>query len=122
MDALRALDAIRTVVAPVLQTCEVRTVAADEQWMSPSYGRETMALHFTWVEDATAVLPVVRRVEEALAGLEARPHWGKVFTMAAEELRARYPRVGDFRELVRSLDPGGKFTNAFVRDFLHPLS
>ncbi|CCK26552.1 putative xylitol oxidase [Streptomyces davaonensis JCM 4913] len=122
MDALRALDAIRTVVAPVLQTCEVRTVAADEQWMSPSYGRETVALHFTWVEDAAAVLPVVRRVEEALEGMDARPHWGKVFTMPGEVLRARYPRLGDFRELVGALDPAGKFTNTFVRDFLHPLS
>ncbi len=27
LDALRALDAIRATVAPVLQTCEVRTVA-----------------------------------------------------------------------------------------------
>ncbi|MBC2906634.1 D-arabinono-1,4-lactone oxidase [Streptomyces cupreus] len=122
MDALRALDAIRTTVAPVLQTCEVRTVAADEQWLSPSYGRETVALHFTWVEDTAAVLPVVRRVEEALEGLEARPHWGKVFTMPAEVLRERYPRIGDFRELAQSLDPGGKFANAYVRDFINPLS
>ncbi|MDT9698941.1 D-arabinono-1,4-lactone oxidase [Streptomyces sp. P17] len=118
MDALRALDAIRTTLAPVLQTCEVRTVAADEQWLSPSYGRETVALHFTWVEDTAAVLPVVRRLEEALEGLEARPHWGKVFTMPAEVLCARYPRIADFRELARSLDPGGKFANAFVRDVL----
>ncbi|SBT88903.1 xylitol oxidase [Streptomyces sp. DI166] len=122
MDALRALDAIRTTVAPVLQTCEVRTVAADEQWLSPSYGRETVALHFTWVADTAAVLPVVRRVEEALEGLDARPHWGKVFTMPGEVLRSRYPRLDDFRELTRSLDPEGTFANAFVRDFLHPLS
>ncbi|GLW47726.1 putative xylitol oxidase [Streptomyces sp. NBRC 14336] len=122
MDALRALDAIRTTVAPVLQTCEVRTVAADEQWLSPSYGRETVALHFTWIADTGAVLPVVRRVEEALEGLDARPHWGKVFTMLGEVLRSRYPRLADFRELARSLDPEGTFANVFVRDFLHPLS
>ncbi|MGW7298779.1 D-arabinono-1,4-lactone oxidase [Streptomyces sp. NPDC054829] len=122
MDALRALDAIRTTVAPVLQTCEVRTVAADEQWLSPSYGRETVALHFTWIADTGAVLPVVRRVEEALEGLDARPHWGKVFTMPGEVLRSRYPRLADFRELARSLDPEGTFANVFVRDFLHPLS
>ncbi|MGW0600887.1 FAD-binding protein [Streptomyces sp. NPDC002776] len=122
MDALRALDAIRTTVAPVLQICEVRTVAADEQWLSPSYGRETVALHFTWIADPAAVLPVVRRLEEALDGLDARPHWGKVFTTPAGTLRERYPRLGDFRELARSLDPGGTFTNAFLSDFLQPLS
>ncbi|MFF4832858.1 FAD-binding protein [Streptomyces sp. NPDC001315] len=118
LDALHALDAIRAVVAPVLQTCEVRTVAADEQWLSPAYGRDTVALHFTWVEDTDVVLPVVRRVEEALDAFEPRPHWGKVFAVPADVLRGRYPRLGDFRALVRELDPAGKFTNVFVRDVL----
>ncbi|MET7476920.1 D-arabinono-1,4-lactone oxidase [Streptomyces sp. NPDC005648] len=118
VDALRALDAIRAAIAPVLQICEVRTVSADAQWLSPAYGRETVALHFTWIEETEAVLPVVRRVEEALDGFEARPHWGKVFTVPAAVLRERYPRLEDFRALARELDPAGKFTNAFVRDVL----
>jgi xylitol oxidase len=118
LDALQALDAIRTTVAPVLQICEVRTVTADEQWLSPSYGRDTVALHFTWVDDTAAVLPVVRRVEGALDAFEARPHWGKVFTVPAAALRERYPRLGDFRALARELDPVGKFTNAFVQNVL----
>ncbi|WP_431994490.1 FAD-binding protein [Streptomyces griseoflavus] len=115
---LRALDAIRETVAPVLQTCEVRTVAADDQWLGPSYGRDTVAVHFTWVEDTRTVLPVVTRVEEALAPFGARPHWGKVFTTPAARLHALYPRLRDFRALVRELDPAGTFTNAFVRDVL----
>jgi xylitol oxidase len=115
---LHALDGIRETVAPVLQTCEVRTVAADDQWLSPSYGRDTVAVHFTWVEDTQAVLPVVRRVEEALAPFDPRPHWGKVFTAPAAELRARYPRMHDFHTAARDLDPRGKFTNTFVREVL----
>ncbi|MFG2945831.1 D-arabinono-1,4-lactone oxidase [Streptomyces adustus] len=118
LEALYAIDAVRAAVAPVLQICEVRTVAADEQWLSPSYGRDTAALHFTWIEDTDAVLPVVRRVEEALDAFDPRPHWGKVFTVPSERLRGRYPRLDDFRALVRELDPTGKFTNAFVRDLL----
>jgi xylitol oxidase len=118
LDALRALDAIREEVAPVLQTCEVRTVAADAQWLSPAYGRDTVAAHFTWVADTPAVLPVVRRVEEALDAFDARPHWGKVFTTAPAVLAARYPRLGDFAALVRELDPAGTFTNAFVGQVL----
>ncbi|MEV5934214.1 D-arabinono-1,4-lactone oxidase [Streptomyces sp. NPDC052079] len=113
---LRALDGIRETIAPVLQTCEVRTVAADDQWLSPSYDRDTVAVHFTWIEDTRTVLPVVARVEEALAPFDPRPHWGKVFTMPAAVLHARYPRLHDFRALVRDMDPDGKFTNAFVRD------
>ncbi|MET7680695.1 D-arabinono-1,4-lactone oxidase [Streptomyces sp. NPDC005423] len=118
VEALHAIDAVRDTVAAVLQTCEVRTVAADAQWLSPAYGRDTVALHFTWVEDTAAVLPVVRRVEEALDPLGARPHWGKVFTTPAPVLRERYPRLGDFAALARSLDPEGVFTNVFVRDVL----
>ncbi|MFG2551424.1 FAD-binding protein [Streptomyces sp. NPDC048581] len=118
VDALRAVDGIRATVAPVLQTCEVRRVAADEQWLSPSYGRDTVALHFTWIEDTAAVLPVVRRLEEALDAFAPRPHWGKVFAVPAEVLRGRYPRLADFRALARELDPAGKFANAFVRDVL----
>lgn len=118
VDALYAIDGIRETVAGVLQTCEVRTVAADAQWLSPSYGRDTVALHFTWIEDTAAVLPVVRRLEEALDGFEPRPHWGKVFTTPGEVLRGRYPRLDDFRSLARGLDPHAKFANAFVRDVL----
>jgi len=118
VDVLHALDGIRATVAPVLQTCEIRTVAADPQWLSPAYGRDTVAVHFTWVEDTQAVLPVVRRLEEALDPFDARPHWGKVFTTPAPVLRGRYPRLADFRVLARALDPDGKFANPFVRTVL----
>ncbi|MET9730756.1 FAD-binding protein [Streptomyces sp. NPDC006458] len=117
-EALGALDRVRDTVAPVLQTCEVRTVAADGQWLSPAYGRDSVAVHFTWVADAGAVLPVVRAVEAALEPFAARPHWGKVFEMPAAHVRALYPRTEDFAALARELDPAGKFGNAFVRDVL----
>ncbi|MFJ6389936.1 D-arabinono-1,4-lactone oxidase [Streptomyces sp. NPDC091972] len=118
VEALHAVDGIREGVAGVLQTCEVRTVAADGQWLSPSYGRDTVALHFTWIENTAAVLPVVRRLEAALDAFDARPHWGKVFTTPAGILRERYPRLGDFRKLARELDPEAKFANAYVRAVL----
>jgi xylitol oxidase len=118
LDALRALDAIRESIAPVLQICEVRTVAADQQWLSPSYGRDTVAFHFTWVEDTAAVLPVVRRLEEALAPFDPRPHWGKVFTAPPAVLRERCPRIDAFTALAGELDPAGTFRNAFVHEVL----
>ncbi|MGW0820237.1 FAD-binding protein [Streptomyces sp. NPDC002845] len=118
VDALHALDAIRSVVAPVLQICEVRTVAADAQWLSPAYGRDSVALHFTWVDDRDAVLPVVRRVEDALEPFAARPHWGKVFAVPTALVRGLYPRLGAFRGLADELDPAGKFRNEFVREAL----
>ncbi|QIJ65413.1 D-arabinono-1,4-lactone oxidase [Streptomyces sp. JB150] len=118
IDALSALDAVRGAVAPVLQTCEIRAVAADEQWLSPAHGRDSVAVHFTWVADTAAVLPVVRRVEAALDAFGARPHWGKVFTVPPAVLRERYPQLGEFAALAAELDPSGTFANVFVRDVL----
>ncbi|MEU9440213.1 FAD-binding protein [Streptomyces sp. NPDC048304] len=118
LDALYAIDGIRSTVAGVLQTCEVRTVAADAQWLSPAHDRDSVALHFTWVRDEAAVLPVVRRLEEALEPFDPRPHWGKVFQTPSAVLRGRYARFDDFASLVRQVDPSGTFANAFVRDLL----
>ncbi|WEO94515.1 FAD-binding protein [Streptomyces sp. FXJ1.172] len=118
VDALYAIDGIRSAVAGVLQTCEVRTIAADTQWLSPAHGRDSVALHFTWVRDEAAVLPVVRRLEEVLTPFDPRPHWGKVFEIPSAVLRGRYARFAGFRDLVRSLDPSGTFTNAFLRGLL----
>ncbi|BDH06934.1 FAD-binding protein [Streptomyces seoulensis] len=116
--ALHALDAIRATLAGVVLTCEVRTVAADAQWLSPAHGRDSVALHFTWIEDTAAVLPAVRAVEAALGVLDARPHWGKVFEMPSAVVRERFPRLADFRALAAELDPAGKFANEFVREVL----
>lgn len=116
--ALAALDAVRERIAPVLQVCEVRTVAADRQWLSPAYGRDTVAFHFTWVADTERVLPVVSLVEDRLRDFAPRPHWGKVFTAAPDQVAERYPHAADFAALVRRLDPRGVFSNAFVRALL----
>ena len=116
--ALRAVDAIREQVAPVLQISEIRTIAADELWMSSAYGRDSVGIHFTWVKDLPAVLPVVGLLEERLSPYEARPHWGKLFTTAPETLRALYPRLPDFAALAHHYDPHGTFTNAYLERHL----
>ncbi|NUS12638.1 MAG: FAD-binding protein [Streptomyces sp.] len=112
--ALAALDGLRDTIAPVLQICEVRTVAADRLWLSPAFGRDTVGLHFTWIEDTARVLPVLAAVEAALAPYEPRPHWGKLFTTDPARVRALYPRMDDFTRLVAATDPAGTFSNAFL--------
>ncbi|MFI6292816.1 FAD-binding protein [Nonomuraea sp. NPDC050790] len=112
--ALRALERVRERIVPVLQICEVRTVAADRLWMSPFYGEDSVSIHFTWIADTRAVLPVAGLVERALAPFRPRPHWAKIFTAAPELLRSRYPRSAAFAALVRAYDPGGKFGNSFL--------
>jgi xylitol oxidase len=101
----------------VLQISEIRTVAADDLWLSPCYGRDGLAIHFTWIADTDAVLPVLELLDEALAPFDARPHWGKLFVTAPEALAARYPRHGDFAALARTYDPAGKFRNDLIERY-----
>ena len=117
-EAFDALRALGNQFAPVIQVSEVRTIAADDLWLSPSQGRDTVALHFTWIQDEAAVRPVVTALEEAIAPLDARPHWGKVFAADATTLRQRYPKVPDFIALAAKYDPAGKFRNPYLDTYL----
>ncbi|OIV38298.1 FAD-binding protein [Mangrovactinospora gilvigrisea] len=116
-EAVRGMAALRALgdrIAAVAQVSEIRTVAADDLWLSGAYGRDTVAFHFTWVRDEAAILPVVGAIDEALAPLGARPHWGKVSTLAGRQVREAYPRFADFAALREELDPSGTFRNAYL--------
>ncbi|MEV0459496.1 FAD-binding protein [Catellatospora methionotrophica] len=112
--AFAALDEIADRIALVVQVSEVRSIAADELWLSPAYGRDSIAFHFTWIADEAAVAPVVGAVEDRLIPLGARPHWGKVFGIDPALIRAQYPRLPDFTALTTRLDPEAKFRNPFL--------
>lgn len=114
VEALRALRALSGRIAPLVQVCEIRTVAADKLWLSSSYGRDTVGFHFTWKPQQDAVEALLPELEACLAPFHARPHWGKLFTLEYRELAQLYPRLGDFRQLARTLDPQGKFVNPFL--------
>ncbi len=115
--ALEAVARLRTQIARLVQVCEIRTVAADRLWLSPSYGRDSLAVHFTWVDDAASVAPAVAELEAQLAPLAPRPHWGKVFSLPPPLVRAGYERAADFVELRRRYDPAGVFGNDFVDSY-----
>ncbi|GAA1525774.1 D-arabinono-1,4-lactone oxidase [Kribbella lupini] len=116
--AIERLQALGKEMAPLIQVSEVRTIAADTLWLSPSQGRDSVAFHFTWIQDETAVRPVVEAIEDALLPLGARPHWGKVFTADAATLATCYPKVRDFVELASRYDAGGKFRNDYLNTYL----
>ncbi|MEV0879590.1 FAD-binding protein [Micromonospora echinofusca] len=116
--ALAALDPVAHLIAPVLQVCELRTVAGDGLWLSPNHGRDSLAVHFTWTADAAAVLPVVAAVEERLAPFAPRPHWGKVFGLTPAAVAAAWPRYADFLDLACRLDPAGTFRTDLLDRYL----
>jgi xylitol oxidase len=113
-EAVRALRELGPLVAPQLYISEIRSIAGDELWMSPAYRQDSVGLHFTWKNNWPAVRELLPLLEERLAPLGARPHWGKLFAMAPGELRARYERLDDFRALLARLDPEGKLRNPFI--------
>lgn len=113
-DAIRSIQAIADTIAPVLQIAEVRTVAADDLWLSPAYQQDSVALHFTWIQDMAAVSAAVDAVEHQLAPFAARPHWGKVFNVQPDTLAELNPRQQDFTALCKEFDPDATFDNPFL--------
>jgi xylitol oxidase len=105
-------------ITPLLQITEVRTIAADNFWLSPCYQQDCVAIHFTWQPQWTAVRELLPILEESLAPYAARPHWGKLFTMPPAHLATLYEKLPDFRQLCQQLDPQGKFRNAFLDSYI----
>lgn len=118
LEAVLAVNNLRDVIAPLLMVSEIRTIAADDLWMSPAYKRDSLAIHFTWRQDWPGVRQVLPLIEEALSPFDARPHWGKLFTMSPEQVQGSYARLGDFRELLGRMDPEGKFRNTFMDTYI----
>ena len=112
--ALTALDGMRERIAPLLFVSEIRTAAADGLWLSSSYERNSVCVHFTFRPREAEVRALLPEIEARLAGFGARPHWGKLFAMGAERVRGLYPRMDDFNALARTMDPEGKFRNAYL--------
>jgi alditol oxidase len=118
--AVEAMLTLSELVHPLVQVAEIRTVAADELWMSPAYKQNLVAFHFTWIPDDAAVGRALAGVERVLTPFQARPHWGKLFRMRADQIADLYPRLDDFRSLLDRLDPRGAFRNAWFERVLGP--
>ncbi len=114
LEAIEALRAMGDRIAPVLLISEIRTIAEDDLWMSMSYGRPSVAIHFTWNPDWLAVQLLLPELEDTLGAFGARPHWGKLSATIPSDLHARYPRMEDFRSLLRAYDPSNKFRNDYM--------
>lgn len=118
LEAFHVIDQMREHIYPLLLISEIRTIAADNLWMSTCYGRDSVAIHFTWKKDWEAVKQVLPMIEDKLAQFDARPHWGKLFTMSPEYLGSVYEKLPDFRALLGHYDPQGKFRNAFLDKYI----
>ncbi len=111
--ALLALEPLAAEINQLLQVTEIRTVKADNLWLSPSYQMDVVGIHFTWKKTGE-IYQLLPRIEEVLANFQARPHWGKIFTYDRDYLTSVYPKFTEFKSLVETLDPTAKFQNAMT--------
>ncbi|WPU92082.1 FAD-binding protein [Mucilaginibacter sabulilitoris] len=121
VEAIAAVARLGKQIGPHLFITEIRTIAADNLWMSPCHNQTSVAIHFTWKQETAAVLKLLPLIEKELSPFNARPHWGKIFTMAPKILESRYEKLNDFKKIVAEYDPHGKFRNGFLNHELYNI-
>jgi len=123
-DALQAvMEVVRSKELMVSFPVEVRVSAADDIPLSMGYGAASgwVAVHMYKGVEYRPYFEAVEAALYALAGDEARPHWGKLHTLTAAELKRRYPEWDSFQSVRRRLDPEGVFTSPAIERVLGPV-
>lgn len=92
---------------------EVRSVAADRFWLSPFHDRPTcsIAIHHDAANDP---LPFMRAAEPIFRKYGGRPHWGKMHSLKAADLKKLYPRWDDAMAVRRDIDPQNRFVSPYM--------
>lgn len=119
VEAIQAIQKMGKAIGPYLFISEIRTIDADDFWMSPCYKQPSVTIHFTWKQEWDAVSKLLPVIEKELAPFNAKPHWGKLFTMSSSTLASRHQKMNDFKKVVAEYDPQGKFRNEFLEKNLY---
>jgi FAD-linked oxidoreductase len=98
---------------------EVRVAPGDDIWLSTAYGRPTGYIA-THVFHSAPHEEYFREVEAVMTAIGGRPHWAKLHTRQADQLRDVYPKFGDFVALREELDPARRFSNPYLEQVLGP--
>src|SRR5258708_19617477 len=75
VDAILDVEKLHDQVGPHLLITEIRTIAADNFWMSPCYKQDSVTIHFTLKPDWPAISKLLPVIEKELAPFNALPHW-----------------------------------------------
>jgi alpha-galactosidase len=121
--ALAAVMPLGDRIRPLLHASEVRTVAADELWLSPASGRDSACVHFTWKswceDEVVALLP---EIEAALAPLSPRPHWGQAAHHGSRGGAGTVPAPGRLPGAARTDGSGARLHQSLHRAPARDLS
>ena len=93
---------------------EARIIAPDDAWLSPFHDREcgSIAIHSWYREDHEWMF---RLAEPVLREAGGRPHWGKLHSLSAVELKGLYPMFAEAQAVRRAVDPSGRMMNPFLQ-------
>ena len=107
-------EAIREQDINVFFPIEFRYVAADDTMLSMFSQRPgaTISVHQYYKQDYR---PLFEAAEPVLRRFQGRPHWGKLHSLGAAQLRELYPRFDDFLALRQELDPQGRLLNDHLK-------
>lgn len=116
------LPALREVIAAieahrsdVFFPIEARVIDADDAWLSPFHERVSgsIAVHAYYKDDHAFFFDLVEPIFRRHGG---RPHWGKMHSLKAADLKTLYPRFADACRVRASVDPEGRMLNAHLRE------
>ena len=105
---------------PVSFPIEYRYVAAEDSYLSPYFGRDSALVDLQQFK-GMRYREYFEAGEEIFKRYGGRPHWGKLHSRVAEELRPLYPMWDRFQEQRAKWDPDGVFANDYVRRVLGPV-
>jgi FAD-linked oxidoreductase len=102
---------------PISFPVEIRSAPADDSWLSTAHARDStyLAFHVNAGTDHRAYFDAVEPVLRAHGG---RPHWGKLHTRTAADLRPDYAHWDDFAAVRDRLDPDRVFANRYLERVL----
>lgn len=94
-----------------------RTVAPDDVFLSPAYGRSTVTISLHQ-NNTLEFWSYFRDIEPIFRAHGGRPHWGKKHSLTASELWPLYPMWSRFQEIRRQTDPDDRFLSSYLRKLL----
>lgn len=114
-DCLREiLSTIESSDINIVFPLEYRYVKGDDAWLSMFYQRDACSISVHHFADYD-YQPYFDLIEPIFWKYEGRPHWGKIHSLTAKELKPLYPRWEDFLSVRQRLDPKGLFLNDHLR-------
>jgi FAD/FMN-containing dehydrogenase len=113
-DAFLALrELILTKYPDQLYPIEVRSIGADDAYLSPFYQRPSISISICGHEDKN-YMGFLADVAATLDDFDARPHWGKINFMTRDRIACLFPRLADFEAVRQELDPHNTFLSPYL--------